>query len=55
MTYLEKYLEEHKCSEKEFREAQEDYDGFCPSDIGMDGCLNPEMDCLECWNRNIIN
>lgn len=28
MTYLEKYLEEHNCTRKDFLQHQEDYDGF---------------------------
>lgn len=54
MTYLEKYLKENRCSEKDFWEAQIDYDWFCPDDIGVDaGCPGSYMTCEKCWKREI--
>lgn len=54
MTYLEAYLTEHKCSEKDFWEDQEDYDGFCPPNVGVvDECAF-DGTCEECWKREIL-
>lgn len=54
MTYLEEYLKEHNCSEKDFWIDQEDYDGFCPSDVGVDECVF-DGTCEGCWKREISN
>ena len=51
MTYLEKYLEQHKCTIEDFEEDQVDYDGFCPDDMSGDKCIG--LDCTDCWNREI--
>lgn len=53
MTYLEQYLKEHKCSEEDFRIHQEDYDGFCPPDVGMDECVFGGS-CIDCWKREML-
>lgn len=53
MTYLEQYLLEHKCTVRDFNIDQEDYDGFCPPDVGvLDGCAF-DGDCFDCWRRQI--
>lgn len=53
MTYLEEYLNEHKTNMQGFLTAQEDYDGFCPRDIGIDDDCTGVENCLKCWNREI--
>lgn len=52
MTYLEQYLSEHSCSEQDFKTHQEDYDGFCPEDVG-EYCPDTNISCYECWRREI--
>lgn len=53
MTFLEKYIG-HKATQEDikyfWKYTQEDYDGFCPSD--MKEC-NFDGSCRECWNREI--
>ncbi len=51
MTYVEEWCKEHCTDEKGFLEAQEDADGFCPPDCGMDKCTG--MKCAACWRREI--
>ena len=52
MTYLEEYFIEYHTDMQGFLESQEDYDGFCPRDIGIiDSCTG--MECMDCWNREI--
>lgn len=52
MNYLEEYLREHNCTMADFHRDQEDVDGFCPRDIGVDGSC-PCNDCDECWRREV--
>jgi hypothetical protein len=51
MTYLEEYFTEYHMDMRDFLILQEDYDGFCPRDMGMDDCTG--MKCIDCWNREI--
>lgn len=53
MTYLEEYCRDYNCTETAFWNEQEDLDGFCPRDVGLDECIHVELSCKECWNRKI--
>ena len=58
MTFLEKYCLDNQCSESDFWDAQETYDGFCPDDVASidGGCpFDREFTCEECWGRVIQN
>lgn len=53
MTHLEHYMKKYKYqSIEEFNTAQEDFDGFCPEDVGVsDCCIREDKNCKACWNR----
>lgn len=59
MTYKEKYCKDHDIKEKE----QEPYPLYCPCAYGYENlpdgysegnCIHPNMECDECWNREMV-